>query len=75
MRVFGKRKAEQKEFESHIQRVWSSGNEFKIFEATDEIFLWKSSVWNETISTQVSSYLNDKVNDRTKAVDKLLKTR
>ena len=63
MRVFGKRKAEQKEFESHIQRVRSSGNEFKIFEATDEICLSKSSVWNETSSTQVSNYLNDKVNE------------
>ena len=63
MRVFGKRKAEQKEFESHIQRVRSSGTPHRIFEATDEICLSKSSVWNQTESRQVANYLNDKVNE------------
>ena len=63
MRVFGKRKAEQREFESHIQRVRNSGTAFKVFEATDEICLCKSSVWNETNSPHVSSHLNDKVNE------------
>ena len=62
-RVFGKRKAEQKEFESHIQRVRECGTAFMIFEVTDEICLSKSSVWNRTDSRQVSSYLSDKVND------------
>ena len=63
MRVFGKRKAEQKEFESHIQRVRSSGTPHRIFEATDEICLSKSSVWNQTESRQVANHLNDKVNE------------
>ena len=63
MRVFGKRKAEQREFDNHIQRVRDSGNPFKIFEATDEICLSKSSVWNVTESAQVSNHLNDKVNE------------
>ena len=63
MRVFGKRKAEQKEFDSHIQRVRSSGAPHKVFEATDEICLCKSSVWNTTESRQVTSHLNDKVNE------------
>ena len=63
MRVFGKRKAEQKEFDSHIQRVRNSGTAYKVFEATDEICLCKSSVWNETNSPHVSSHLNDKVNE------------
>ena len=63
MRVFGKRKAEQKEFESHIQRVRESGTAFRIFEATDEICLSKSSVWNQTDSRQVGNHLSDKVNE------------
>ena len=68
MRVFGKRKAEQREFDSHIERVRGSGNPFKIFEATDEICLSKSSVWNVTESTQVSNHLNDKVNEPKKLI-------
>ena len=44
MRVFGKRKAEPKEFQNHTQRVRSSGSEYQIFEATDEFCLSKSSV-------------------------------
>ena len=63
MRVFGKRKAEQKEFDSHIQRVRASGSSYRIFEAKDEICLSKSSVWNETDSRQVSNHLSDKVNE------------
>ena len=63
MRVFGKRKAEQKEFENHIQRVRSSGTSHRIFEATDEICLSKSSVWSQTDSRQVGNYLSDKVNE------------
>ena len=63
MRVFGKRKAEQKEFDSHIQRVRASGSSYRIFEAKDEICLSKSSVWNETNSRQVSNHLSDKVNE------------
>ena len=52
-----------KDFDNHIERVRGSGIEFKIFEATDEICLSKSSVWNVTNSTQVSNYLSDKVNE------------
>ena len=63
MRVFGKRKAEQREFDSHIQRVRASGSSYRIFEAKDEICLSKSSVWNETDSRQVSNHLSDKVNE------------
>ena len=63
MRVFGKRKAEQKQFESHIQRVRESGTAFRIFDATDEICLSKSSVWNQTDSRQVSNHLSEKVNE------------
>ena len=59
----GKRKAEQGELESHIQQVRESGTTFKICEATDEICLSKSSVWNQTDSRQVGSYLSDKVNE------------
>ena len=68
MRVFGKRKAEQREFDSHIERVRGSGIAFKIFEATDEICLSKSSVWNLTNSRQVSNYLSDKVNEPEKLI-------
>ena len=63
MRVFGKRKSEQREFDSHIERVRGSGIAFKIFEATDEVCLSKSSVRNLTDSRQVSNYLSDKVNE------------
>ena len=59
MRVFGKRKAEQRDFDNHIERVRGSVLAFKIFEATDEICLCKSSVWNVTNSTQVSICLSD----------------
>ena len=62
MRVFGKRKAEPKEFQNHIQRVRSSGSEYRNFEATDEFSLSKSSVWNETYSRHICNNLNDKVN-------------
>ena len=63
MRVFGKRKTEQKEFDSHIQRVRASGSSYRIFEAKDEICLSKSPVWSETDSRQVSNHLSDKVNE------------
>ena len=57
-----------KEFDNHIERVRGSGIAFKIFEATDEICLSKSSVWNVTNSTQVSNYLSDKVNESQKLI-------
>ena len=63
MRVFGKRKAEQKEFEDHIQRVRASGTPYKIFHATDEICLAKSKIWTATDSVQVTNHLNKEVNE------------
>ena len=60
---FWKPKAEQKEFESHIQRVRSLGTPHRIFEATDEICLSKSSVLNQIESRQVANHSNDKVNE------------
>ena len=48
---------------NHIQRVRTSGTLHRIFEATDEICLSKSSVWNPTDSRQVANHLNDKLNE------------
>ena len=53
----------KREFDKHIQPVHALGTPYRIFEAKDEIWLSKSSVWNETGSRQVRNHLSDKVNE------------